>query len=225
MRLVDLGFGNAGLYLCDRVLRRLSGARAFIQRYYLVAQPVGIPMRLPQRLGAGFRVRPIASRDPEAQSFPRPPAVIAARYAQGSTCLALFHDETLAGFIWLCPGSYLEDEVRCAFTPAPAGQVVWDYDFYILPEHRNSVAFMKLWSAAMAHLRGQGVTWSASRISAFAPASIAAHNRLGAVRVGQAFFFVFFSLQLMVATLPPFLHLSASRGSRPALKVQAPTGN
>lgn len=222
MRLVDLGFGNAGLYLCGRVLQRLSGGRAFIQRYFLVVQPVDVPIRLPQRLGARFRVRLVDSQDPEVRAFPRPAEVIAARYAQGSTCLALFRDETLAGFIWLCPGPYEEDEVRCTFAPAPVRQVAWDYDLYILPEHRNSVAFMKLWSAAMEHLRGQGVAWSASRISAFAPASIAAHDRLGAVRVGQAFFLVVFGLQLMVATLPPFLHLSASRGSGPMLKVRAP---
>jgi GNAT superfamily N-acetyltransferase len=224
MRLADLGFGNASLYLCDRVLQRLSGGRAFIQRYYLMAQPVKMPMRLPQRLGANFRVRRIAGEDPEAQAFPRPPAVIAARYAQGSTCLALYDNDELAGFIWLCPGPYLEDEVRCTFMPVPAGQVAWDYDLYILPEYRNGVAFMKLWSAAMEHLQSQGVAWSASRISAFAPASIAVHKRLGAVRVGQAFFFVFFGLQLMVATLPPFVHLSASRRSSPALNVRAPAG-
>jgi hypothetical protein len=224
MRLVDLGFANAGLYLCDRVLQRLTGARAFIQRYYLVVQPVDVPIRLPQRLGANFRVRRVDRQDPQIGAFPRPPAVVAGRYDQGSTCLALFDDDNLAGFIWLCPGPYLEDEVRCTFVPTPAGAAVWDYDLYILPEHRNGVAFMRLWSAAMEHLRGQGVAWSASRISAFAPASMAAHARLGAVQVGQAFFLVFFRLQLMVASLPPFVHLSANRDSRPVLKVRAPAG-
>jgi GNAT superfamily N-acetyltransferase len=223
MRLADLGFVNAGLYLCDRLLQRLSGARMFIQRYYLVAQAVDAPIRLPQRLGATFRVRSVDRHDPAALTFPRPPDVIAARYDQGSTCLALFRDDTMAGFIWLCEGPYEEDEVRCTFAPAPAGQVAWDYDFYIAPEHRNGVAFMKLWAAALEHLRGRGINWSASRISAFAPASMAAHGRLGAVRVGQAFFFVIFRLQLMVASVQPFLHVSLRMSSRPTLRVRAPT--
>ena len=81
---------------------------------------------------------------------------------------------------------------------------------------------MKLWSTAMERMRAQGISWSASRISAFAPGSLAAHRRMGAAVVGQAFFFVAFGLQLTVATLRPFLHLSLHNASRPEIRVSAP---
>jgi GNAT superfamily N-acetyltransferase len=154
--------------------------------------------------------------------FPRPAEILESRYEQGSACFAAYRAGDFAGFIWLAPGTYLEDEVRCTFVPGPAGSACWDYDVYVTPGERTGIAFMKLWSAALEHLRQRGVEWSASRISAFAPASLAAHKRMGAVCVGQAFFLVAFGLQAMVASVPPYLHLSASRRSHPTLRVEAP---
>jgi len=222
MRLRDLGFSNAALYLCDRVLKRLTASRAFIQRYYLVAQPVDMPLRLPRRLGETFEVRQISEGDSALLAFPRPQPVLRARFGQGSSCIALFRASQMVGFIWLCPGPYHEDEVRCTFVPAPEGQACWDYDLYIVPEQRNGMAFIKLWSAAIEQLKSRGISWSASRISAFAPASLAAHQRMGAVVVGQAFFLVAFGLQITIATTRPFLHVSVTARSRPEIRVDAP---
>jgi len=222
MRLADLGFINAGMYLCNRILQRLSGGRAFVQRYYLVIQPVGVATRMPQRLGMALHVRLVDSGDPAATTFPRPADVIATRYRQGSTCLALFRDQTMVGFVWLREGPYEEDEVRCTFVPSPAQSIFWDYDFYIAPDHRNGIAFLRLWSATLEHLRHHHVEWTASRISAFAPASVSAHGRLGAIRVGQAFFLVLFGVQLMIASVRPFIHVSLREASRPKLQIRAP---
>jgi hypothetical protein len=221
MRLRDLGPVNGALYVVDRILQRLSGSRAFLQRYYLVTQPVTETLRVPRRLGASLEVRIVERGAPALRTMPRPAAVLEDRYAQGSTCLAAYRADELVGFIWLCPGSYLEDEVRCRFVPAPPGAASWDYDLWVAPAERNGIAFMKLWSAAMTHLAGRGVRWSASRISAFAPGSLAAHRRMGAVTVGQAFFMVAFGAQAMLATIPPYLHFSV-RNSRPTLRVEAP---
>jgi hypothetical protein len=223
-KLSDLGPANAVLYLADRVLRRLTGSRAFLQRYYLVTQPVDVPVRLPRRLGAGLDAHLLGPEDPRLGDLPGRSAVLGARFAQASECLALYQGPVLAGFVWLTGGAYEEDEVRCRFEPAPAGSTAWDYDLYVMPGHRSGVAFMKLWSAAMEHLRGRGVRWSASRISAFAPASLASHRRLGALRVGQAFFVVLGRFQLMLATLPPYVHLSLGPGSRPTVRVAPPSG-
>jgi hypothetical protein len=219
MRLRDLGLANAFLYLCGQVLKRLTGARAFVQHYYLVTQPLTGTPRLPQRLGASITVREIAAGDAALAAFPRRQDVLTSRYGQGSVCLAAFRGDELAAFLWLCPHAYREDEVRCTFVPEPPGRAWWDYDVFVVPGQRNGMAFTKLWSSAIELMRSRGVAWSASRISAFVPGSLAAHRRLGAVVTGHAFFVVAYRLQLMLATVRPFVHLSVRDGSAPVLRV------
>ena len=180
MRLAELGACNALLYLCNRALKRVSGSRIFLQRYYLMVQPVDVALPVPRRLGRDLEVRAVGSTDAAVATLPRPPDVLRARYQQDSTCLAAFRlSGEFAGFIWLAPGPYEEDEVRCRFLPQPEGGACWDYDLYVVPSARGGVTFTKLWGAALEHLRSRGFEWSASRISAFAPASLAAQKRLG----------------------------------------------
>ena len=224
MRLSDLGLVNAVLYVCGQALQRLTGGRAFIQHYYLVTQPVTGALRLPRRLGQSLAVRAIAQGDAALAGFPRRPDVIASRYAQGSTCLAAFREGQLAGFIWFCPHAYREDEVRCTFVPEPTGRTWWDYDVFVDPGQRNGMAFTKLWSSAMELMGSQGVAWSASRISAFVPGSLAAHRRMGAIVSGRALFLVAFDVQLTLATVRPFVHLSLRKESAPVFRVGAANG-
>jgi hypothetical protein len=222
MRLADLGAVNALLYLCNRALKRLSASRAFLQRYYLMVQPLDISLPMPRRLGRDLQVREVGRADAVLATLPRPPEVLQSRYEQGSTCLAAWRSSgEFAGFIWLAPGVYEEDEVRCTFLPQPEGRTSWDYDLYVVPAERAGVTLTRLWAAALEHLRARGFEWSASRISAFAPASRAAQRRMGAVCVGQALFLVVYRFQAMFASIPPYVHFSAGR-SRPRLKVQAP---
>lgn len=217
----QLGLCNGGFYLLDQALRRLTSSRALIQRYYLVTQPVEIKTRLPRRMGARYRVKIIGANDPEVTDLNRPSAVLSSRFEQNSTCIALYEESNLVGFIWFCMDEYFEEEVNCRFRPSPAESVAWDFDIFIEPEHRNGIAFLKLWTAALEYLKSNGVQWSASQISAYLPQSIASHQRLGAVVVGRATFFRLFGLQLTIATLAPFIHIGWGRRG-PTITVAAP---
>jgi len=195
------------LYLVNAAFARLTGGRIRLLRYHFVAQPLDVPMALPRRLGASYTTRQIAQTDADAAHFPRPAHVIADRYAQGSVCIAVYQNDTFIGFIWLVTGAYQEDEVKCRVLPQPTGQTAWDYDLYIEPRFRGSVAFVRLWSAAIEHMRARGIGWSLSRISAFSPDSRAAHRRMGALSLGSAIFLRILGVQVMAATVRPYLHV------------------
>src|SRR3546814_8400271 len=101
---------------------------------------------------------------------------LAYRAAQGAVCLGAFKNDAIIGCLWLCLSSYVEDEVRCRYQPAPAGEASWDFDVYVVPAQRSGPAFGRLRDEANAFLRQQGVACSWSRISAFNPASLASHE-------------------------------------------------
>jgi hypothetical protein len=203
-------------------LGRLTGQRAKVRRYYLVAQPLDAKLPLPRRLGATLQTRLVSAGEPAAAAFPRPAAVIAERYAQSSTCIAAYHDTLFIGFIWLCTGVYEEDDVRCRYVLQQDDATAWDYDLYISPEFRNGIAFVKLWAAAIEQLRSRGRDWSLSRISAFSPDSRAAHRRMGAVDIGTAYFVDVLGVQLTLASVAPYVHLALPGGRGPALQLRAP---
>jgi len=79
-----------------------------------------------------------------------------------------------------------------------------------MPEARGGLTFVRLWDEANAYLRGHGIAWSVSRISAFNPESLAAHRRLGARRISSALFLRIGDLQLLLSGVRPFLSLSMS---------------
>lgn len=205
-----------------RVLRRLSGGRIQVFRYYLVAQPVPETPLLPEGRGRNITIRELGPGDPALGHFPRPAQVMESRFAQGAVCYAAFRGDAPIGFIWFCPGDYEEDEVRCLFRPLPAGAAAWDFDVYIADRHRLGPAFAKLWDAASADMRRRGVGWTLSRISAFNPQSLAAHARLGARALGRLTFLGAGSLQLMAGGCPPYVHGSLWHGRRPVIPVRAP---
>ncbi|HKP66213.1 MAG TPA: hypothetical protein VJX31_06275 [Casimicrobiaceae bacterium] len=148
--------------------------------------------------------------------------MIAARFAQGACCLAAtVHGNELAGFLWFVVGAYDEDEVRARFVPAPRGKAAWDFDVTIMPRYRMGRLFGYLWQRATVELTQRGVTSSVSRISAFNPASIASHRRLGARIVGNALFLCFGPVQLMRASHAPRWHLSWRDDQRPTLEIDS----
>ena len=116
---------------------------------------------------------------------------------------------------------YDEDEVRCEDVLVPHGEVAWDFDAHVAPEFRMSRVFVQLWEAANEYLRLQGYRWTASRISAFNPASLASHKRFGAEHCHTALFLVVGPFQLTLLSLAPFVHVSARQASRPALVLHA----
>ena len=103
--------------------------------------------------------------------------------------------------------------------PGPAGQAAWDFDVYVDPEHRSGLGFARLWDEANGWLRRRGVAFSWSRISAFNPGSLASHARLGARVAGKATFFRLGPCQLMIASLPPYFHISWRRQDMPSISA------
>ncbi|MDZ7803494.1 GNAT family N-acetyltransferase [Thiohalophilus sp.] len=221
--LQTLGWWNGMLYLLGTALSRLSADRLRLVKYDLVSQPITTAPLLPEHRGKKIQVREAISGDPLLQGVPdRREGVFAERFARGARCLVAELNGELAGFLWFVQGDYPEDEVRCLFRPLPEGQSVWDYDVYVAKKHRLSPVFLKLWQAANERLYAEGIHHSASRISAFNPASRGSHQRLGAHKTGWALFVCAGPWQGMLASCRPFVHLSLSPGSQPTLKVRPP---
>lgn len=216
------GWRDGSLYLAGRMLEKLSGGRFRLVKYFLVAQPVPAKALLAARASADLVIRRTESDDPVVASFPRPGTVISWRFTDGGLCFTATKGERFVGFLWLHEHPYEEDDVRCLFVPMPRGRAVWDYDVYVEPEYRVGRAFVRLWDTAYEYLRGRGVQWTLSRISAFNPGSLASHERMGARRVGSAIFVCLGALQITSATTGPYLNVCWGTRGRPAIRVRAP---
>lgn len=222
-----LGWRDTLLFALSRTLGRLFGARVRLIKYRFVVQPVTAPPAARRvdpkgRRSGSFALDEAGPDSPLFAQIERPPEVIARRFAQGARCLAATVDEDrLAGFLWYVLGAYDEDEVRARFVPGPPGKVAWDFDVSILPRYRMGRLFSYLWERASSDLAEQGVGHSISRISAFNPASIASHRRLGARDVGTASFLCIGRVQLMWASSMPRFHVSWRDGQRPEIPIDA----
>lgn len=164
-------------------------------------------------------IRQVDAKDPVLLSLPLEQRVLAYRAEQGAICFGAFKEGQIIGCLWLCLASYEEDEVRCRYQPAPPDKTSWDFDVYLRPEHRSGLGFARLWDEANDFLRRRGVAVSWSRISAFNPSSIASHARLGAKVVGNATFLQLGPCQLMMASMPPYVHLSVRKVDVPSIKL------
>ncbi len=218
----QMGPVDGSLYLCARLMERLSGGRVRIVKYRLVAQPIGRSAGPAMRADPATLIHDIAPGDAMVAAFPRPPDIIQRRYAAGATCTAALVRGEFAGFIWLQRQRYEEDEVRCSFVLAAPAACVWDFDVYVEPRFRIGRTMARLWSHVDAEQAARGVRWSFSRISAFNPASLASHARLGIVDCGGALFIVAGPLQLSVLPRFPYLHVSASDRNAPVWRLLPP---
>lgn len=215
----ELGSLNAVLYYLSEIMLRTSGRRARIVRYCLVAQPVPKNPLL-TRTDANTIIRRIFSGDPLISAFPRAPDIIDMRLARGDTCLAATVNGKFAGFLWIAFNGYDEDEVRCRYDLL-GEQISWDFDVHVEPRFRLGRTFLRLWDAANELLRDKGIRWSISRISAFNPASLNSHARLGTRLLGNASFVILGPLQLsFIGNWLP--HFSLLDTSRPKLTLHAP---
>lgn len=209
--LAELGAGNTAWYAAARALGRL-GIR--VRRYQFVAQPVAAAA---MRNGPGnLTMRPIATLDELPFAYPRPREVVAARFRQGGYSIAAWKGEELAAILWYQFGAYQEDEVRVRYC-LPSPHSCWDYDVFVQPHLRLGTAFCRLWDEAHRSMRARGILWTCSRISAFNPGSLRAHLRIGAVPMGSATFIGLGRWQLMLATRPPYIHVSGGAASWPQL--------
>lgn len=208
-------------YLAAKALSAASRGHITFIRYHFVAQPIPETSTPGNRTSAKSTVRIVSPGDPVVASFPRPAEVIANRFANGSTCFVAETNGRFSGFLWLAHGAYEEDEVRCRYVLADPSRCAWDYDVYVEPDFRIGRTFSRLWEAANTHLASEGVRWSLSRISAFNPASLAAHRRLGIRKVATASFLKCGRVQLSALDRRPYLHLSLS-ARRPVLRLSPP---
>jgi hypothetical protein len=217
----DMGWKDGALYIIARIIRGISGGHAELRKYYFVSQPIPDKPLLPSKRGASIVVAQVDSRHPLVSRFPRPAQIVAQRLARGALCFLATKDDHFVGFLWLQRGGYLEDEVRCLFTPLPANQVAWDFDVYVEPEYRSGFVFARLWDTANSFLREAKVKWSVSRVSAFNPGSINSHLRLGAFPIGSACFLSLGRFQLSLSSVPPFIHFSGGDACIPEIALPA----
>jgi hypothetical protein len=210
------------LYVAQGVLHRLSGGRAQIVPYALVAQPLHSQALAQVRDDPRSSVGAITEEAEVVQEFPRPPEVIAHRFATGATCHVALVKDRFAGFIWFRRDGYMEDEVRCHFRLSDPARSVWDFDVYVAPEFRLGRTMARMWKSVGAVLRQDGAEWSISRISLFNAGSLSSHARLGARRIGTAVFLVLGRFQLGGFSHAPYLHASFSDTSVPELLIAAP---
>ena len=220
----EFGLGAGMLYLLDRALRALPG-RCGLYVYEMMVQPTAGKALLPERLARNISFREIEADDPVVQRMPARPEIKDARYARGARCLGVERKGELLGYIWLSFDAYEEDEVRCTYC-LPQRQdsgldSVFDFDLYVFPEHRMGIAFVAIWHAASAYLRGLGVRGSHSRMTRFNLASRRAHLRLGSVVTGRAVFLQLGAVECMASTLHPFVALTWSPSRRVRLRLPA----
>lgn len=214
----EFGLGPGVLYLIDRVLRRIS-PRLGLQVFEFMVQPIVDKPLLPKNLVKSLRFREILAGDPEVAQMPAREDIKASRYRQGARCLGTFRNDTLIGYLWICRPRYDEDEARLTYRLA-SEQSVFDFDLYVLPQHRLGLGFAAVWHFANEYLRDQNIRYTFSRLTRFNTASRRSHAHLGWKRVGQALVVQAWAVELMLLTLPPFVFLSWTPARRAALVLR-----
>ncbi len=215
----ELGYFNSTLYLINRLAAKLKITLCFF-KYYFVVQPLAMQAFLPKGRGKNLEVIELPSGF-QPHPCPRPATVIVDRYRQGAVCLAAYKDKEFAGCLWYLKHQYREDEVRCLYKLG-SENAVWDFDVYVEPKFRLSPVFLKLWDEASTKLVNEGIAWSFSRISAFNTPSLSAQKRMGALVIGWAVFMRLGFLQLTIASLSPYIHISLSENKFPVFTLQLP---
>ena len=195
------------VYAFDRMLQRLSpNLRLYF--YELLVQPIPETPLLPIGLSRTFEIREILPGDPEIARMPARSEIKESRFRQNAICLGAFQKDQFIGHIWFCFRAYDEDEVRCTFVLPEGDHAVFDFDLYLFPEHRMGLGFVGIWNGANEFLRSRGVKFSFSRLTRFNLASRRAHSRLGARRAGRVLVLRTWTVELLVATVSPYVHLS-----------------
>lgn len=210
------GWADTLTYTAAWLLRKVSFDHAALRKYYFVAQPVQAGAS-PRQPSGSTRLYLAEQADAVIAQAGRPDAVITERFAQQSRCVVAEKNGELAGFIWLCPYVYREDEVRCDYRWTPAAAAAWDFDVFVAPPFRLGRLFARLWEHTHALLQREGVQWTLSRIDAFNANSLAVHRKLGARELARGWFLSWGGVQLAAFTVAPYVHLSTPRGRRPEI--------
>ena len=216
--LKEFGWLAGFAYLVDRALNSIS-TRFRLRVCEIMVQPVTDKPLLTPALAKQLELRELKRGDPEVALMPVPPEIKQFRFAQNAICLGVFKRMEFIGYVWFCFGRYDEDEVRCTFELSPPGQSVFDFDLFLFPEHRMGLGFAGTWHFANAYLRSRGIEYTFSRVNRFNLPSRRAHKHLGAKQVGRASFLQLGTIELMVGTIYPFVHLSLVPANRVCLRI------
>jgi hypothetical protein len=206
-----------------RTLRRVSGGRVRLLHYLIMAQPVPPETARGAGPARGIEVERVGQGHALLSQFPHRAEALRQRFAEQAVCHAAHRDGELIGYVWVQETPFADRDAGCLFVPTPAGRAAWDYDLWIAPSWRMSRAFQRLWEGAHGYLRARGVAWTMSCVSGRNHPSLAAHQRLGARLVSQAWILRLGARQLAAFTQPPFLDLCLLSGVRATLEVQPPS--
>ena len=212
-------FGGLGgtLYIVGRLLRLLS-PRLGLYVYEFMVQPVGSKLLLPPKLSKNLTFSEIGRGHPDIAKMPARADIKEQRFAQGARCIGAYRKGQLIGYVWYCTERYHEDEVRCTCELVDSARSIFDFDLYVLPEHRLGVGFLGVWHGVNEMLAPRGVCYTFSRLTFFNNASRRAHAHLGWKRVGRGVFFQAWELELMIATIAPYV--GATFGSRQRITLR-----
>ena len=214
----EFGFAAGALYALNLVLRRIS-PRLGLFVYELMVQPItGRPL-LPANLAKNLTFAVIGRGHPDIDLMPARADIKASRFDQGAVCLGAYRKDRLIGYVWFCMRCYEEDEVRCTYELAEPEHSVFDFDLYVLPEHRMGIGFMAIWHGANAYLHERGVRYTFSRMTRFNLPSRRAHARLGAKCAARAVFIQAWRLEVMLASALPCVALTWGTSRRARVRL------
>lgn len=209
----SLGWPTAVLYALALGLRKACPFFC-IAKYHVVARPVGKVRLLGNGHTGNLTIRRITQHDPLIAKLGRPADEIDRRFAGKAVCLLALRDDIVVGHLWVTLAPYCEPVHRCAFTPVPAGQVGWEFDFWIAPEERLGLTFARLWDECNGYLNERDVTWACSCISVFNLGAVRAHRRMGMQVLHTLYFLSAGKMELMLANVAPYAALSLRRSPR-----------
>lgn len=214
----EFGFAAGALYALDRVLRRISPQLGLFV-YELMVQPItGKPM-LTANLAKNLTFVEIGRGHPDVELMPARDDIKQSRFDQGAVCLGVYRKDKLIGYVWFCFRSYEEDEVRCTYELADPAQSVFDFDLYVLPEHRMGIGFMAIWHGANTYLHTRGVRYTFSRLTRFNLASRRSHTHLGWKCAANAVFLRVGRVESMLASVFPYIAVTWSPSQRTRLRL------
>lgn len=214
----EFGLWVGALYVVDRLLRSVS-PQLGLYVYELMVQPITGKAMLPANLAKNLQFVEIGPGHPDLALMPARDDIKQARFEQGAQCLGVYRKGQLLGYIWFSTDRYLEDEVRFTYELAVPAQSVFDFDLYVLPEHRLGIAFMAIWHGANLYLHRKGVRYTFSRLTRFNLASRRSHARLGWGRVCRTAVLKLGRIELQIVDMRPFVRLVWRAEQRTTLRL------
>lgn len=215
----EFGWAVGTLYILHRALRSIS-SQLGLYVYEFMVQPIDGRPLLPPNLSRSLSFEEIGPGHPDIAQMPARDDIKARRFEQGARCLGAYRKGQLIGYLWYVTGRYEEDEVRCDYILVDEAASVFDFDLYVLPQHRLGLGFQGVWHGASEDFALRGVRYTFSRLTRFNVASRRAHAHLGWKRVGIGIFLQLWSLEFMASTVPPYVGATFGAGQRIALKLR-----